>query len=391
MMMAHSSGTRHGASTAPHRSGSGGPWARLRDVLRRPEVVTDLLQILKCVLAATSAWWFATAVLQSEMPFLAPWTALLTVHATVYRSLARGIQTTVSSGLGVVLSYLIGAFLGVELWTFALALLVGMVASRLWWIRDEGVAIATTAIFVLGSGFGEQAPLLGDRLIEVGVGVAFGVVVNFLVIPPLRDAQAARYVDRINLLMGELLVDMSGEFEGSWDTERAEEWARRTTEMEDMVGSAWQSVRFARESTWGNPRSHGLAPLRRRSASARPADYGETLTRVDEGISHLRNLTRTLREASYAEGAWDRRFRTRWAAIVHDAGQAIADPDAEVEPVHERLTDLAVRMAEDERMPADSWPVYGALIRSMQHIAVVVDDVASARQARDGGRTGSRS
>lgn len=391
MMMAHSSGTRHGASTGPHGSGSGGPWARLRDVLRRPEVVTDLLQILKCVLAATSAWWFATAVLQSEMPFLAPWTALLTVHATVYRSLARGIQTTVSSGLGVVLSYLIGAFLGVELWTFALALLVGMVASRLWWIRDEGVAIATTAIFVLGSGFGEQAPLLGDRLIEVGVGVAFGVVVNFLVIPPLRDAQAARYVDRVNLLMGELLVDMSGEFDGSWDTERAEEWARRTTEMEDMVGSAWQSVRFARESTWGNPRSHGLAPLRRRSASARPADYGEILTRVDEGISHLRNLTRTLREASYAEGAWDRRFRTRWAAIVHDAGQAIADPDAEVEPVHERLTDLAVRMAEDERMPADSWPVYGALIRSMQHIAVVVDDVASAREARDGGRPGSRS
>src|SRR5699024_9319442 len=161
--------TPEGGAAAPS-SRLGQLWSRWWEALRRPEVVTDLLQILKCVLAATAAWWFATAVLQSEMPFLAPWTALLTVHATVYRSFSRGLQSTVSSGLGVLLSYLIGAFLGVELWTFALALLVGLVASRLWWIRDEGVAIATTAIFVLGSGFGEQAPLLVERLIEVGVG-----------------------------------------------------------------------------------------------------------------------------------------------------------------------------------------------------------------------------
>ena len=374
---------QHAISAETGHQHDEGIWTRIMAFLRRPEVVTDLLQILKSVLAATAAWWFASTVMHSEMPFLAPWTALLTVHATVYRSLARGIQTTVSTGLGVLLSYVIGAFLGVELWTFALALLVGMLASRLWWIRDEGIAIATTAVFVLGSGFGEQAPLLTDRLLEVGVGVAFGFVVNALVVPPLRDAQASRYVDRINLLMGELLVDMSEELTRSWDTERAEQWAQRTAEMQDMISSAWQSVRFARESSWGNPRSHPMAPLRRRRAESRPADYREILERVDEGISHLRNLTRTLREASYAHGEWDRRFRTRWSAIVHDAGLAIADPDAEVEPIHDRLTELAVQMAEDGHMPADSWPVYGALIRAMQHIAVVVDDVASAREARD--------
>lgn len=374
---------QHAISAETGHQHDEGIWTRIMAFLRRPEVVTDLLQILKSVLAATAAWWFASTVMHSEMPFLAPWTALLTVHATVYRSLARGIQTTVSTGLGVLLSYVIGAFLGVELWTFALALLVGMLASRLWWIRDEGIAIATTAVFVLGSGFGEQAPLLTDRLLEVGVGVAFGFVVNALVVPPLRDAQASRYVDRINLLMGELLVDMSEELTRSWDTERAEQWAQRTAEMQDMISSAWQSVRFARESSWGNPRSHPMAPLRRRRAESRPADYREILERVDEGISHLRNLTRTLREASYAHGEWDRRFRTRWSAIVHDAGLAIADPDAEVEPIHDRLTELAVQMAEDGHMPADAWPVYGALIRAMQHIAVVVDDVASAREARD--------
>ena len=69
--------------------------------------------------------------------------------------------------------------------------------------------------------------------------------------------------------------------------------------------------------------------------------------------------------------------------VMRDAGAAIADPDADVEPVHDRLSELAADMAGDDRMPATTWPTYGALIRSMQHIAVVVDDVASAREARE--------
>ena len=70
------------------------------DYLRRPEFATDLLQIAKGVIAATGAWWFSDAVLESQMPFLAPWTALLTVHATVYRSFSRGVQTTIASTIG---------------------------------------------------------------------------------------------------------------------------------------------------------------------------------------------------------------------------------------------------------------------------------------------------
>jgi len=160
---------------------------------RSPETITAALQILKSVLAATLAWWFSTAILSSALPFLAPWVALLTVHVTVHRSLTLGLQTTVASVLGVGLSFAIGSLLGVHLWTFALALLIGLVAARIPWIRDEGVAVATTAVFVLGSGFGEQAPLLVDRILEVVLGVGIGVVVNLVVVPPLRDRQAARY------------------------------------------------------------------------------------------------------------------------------------------------------------------------------------------------------
>ncbi|MDN5608623.1 MAG: aromatic acid exporter family protein [Brevibacterium sp.] len=356
---------------------------------KRPDVVTDLLQIVKTVIAATGAWWLSDTVLNSQMPFLAPWAALLTVHATVHRSLSRGAQSTIASTLGVALSFVIGNYLGVSIWTFALALLVGLAAARLPWIRDEGVAIATTGIFILGSGFDSQQPLLGERILELCLGIAVGIVVNLLVIPPLRDQQAARYVDSINRRMGDMLIDMADELDQDWDTANADDWFRETESMSEELNSAWQSVKFARESQRANPRRR----LRRKrnpsgealdsQTSPENASYESILQRVDEGISHLRHLTRTLREGSYEDGEWDTRFREQWTSIVRDAGRAIADPDAEVEPIFKRLEQLSVNMADEDGLPERSWPLYGSLIASMQHIAAIVDDVASAREARE--------
>ncbi|PRZ15683.1 peptidoglycan DD-metalloendopeptidase family protein [Nesterenkonia sandarakina] len=366
------------------RSTSAPSTRRVRTLVQRPEFLTDVLQILKTVIAGTGAWWVSTSVLESELAFLAPWTALLTVHATVHRSLSRGIQTTIASSLGVGLSFLIGYFLGVSLWTFALALLVGVVAARISWIRDEGIAIATTAIFVLGSGFDDQTGLLDDRIIEVAVGVAAGLLVNLLIVPPLRDKQASRYVDSINERMGSVLVNISQEFSDSWDTDQAEAWFQETESMTRELNSAWTVVRFARESRRANPRARqGMQSLRASSWNSEEASYEEILERVDEGISHLRHLTRTLREATYVEGEWNESFREQWAQIVGDAGRAIADPDADVASMHENLSALSREMAEDTGLPGTSWPLYGSLISSVRHIVVVVDDVASARQARE--------
>lgn len=365
---------------------------RLHELTQRPELTTDLLQIVKSVVAGTAAWWLSANVLDSPLPFLAPWTALLTVHATVYRSLSRGAQSTVASAIGVGLSFLIGNYLGVGVWTFALALFVGLAGAQIAWIRDEGVAIATTAIFVLGSGFTQQQPLLLDRLIEVGMGVAVGVGVNLLVIPPLRDRQAARYVDSINRRMGEVLTSMADEFSSSWETDQAENWFHETTSMSEELNSAWQSVRFARESRLANPR-HRLAGHRRSTQRQQPRDvpYEDILPRVDEGISHLRHLARTLREAAYSEGAWDEHFRERWTDVVRDAGAAIADPDAQVDPIHDRVTALARTMSDERGLPREEWPTYGSLLTSVRHIAVIVDDVASAREAREAGDSTSHS
>ncbi len=361
---------------------------RAQHLWRRPDVITDMLQILKTVIAGTVAWWIAVSILESPLPFLAPWTALLTVHATVHRSLSHGVQTTVASAVGVAISFAIGTYLGVSVWTFALALFVGVAAARIRWIKDEGIAIATTAIFVLGSGFDEQALLLDERFLEVGVGVATGIAVNLLIVPPLRDRQAARHIDRVNLRMGEVLIDMADEFSTSWETDKGESWFKAIESINTELSSAWTVVRFARESRRQNPRGFLTLPGggRRRARRKRPAEqasYEEILGRSDEGLSHLRLLARVLLEASYADGPWDEKFRKRWVSIVRDTGRAIADPQSSVQPITDRLVQLASTMSDDDELPRDLWPTYGSLITSVRHIVVIVDDVASAREARE--------
>lgn len=367
---------------------------KLRTIAARPEEVTGWLQIAKAVIAATIAWWVTRDLLASQLPFLAPWTALLTVHVTVYRSVSRGLQTLVASLLGIALSFVIGVWLGVSVATFALALAIGMIVALVPWIREEGIAVATTAIFVLGAGFGEEQPLLADRLLEIALGVAVGIAVNLLIVPPLRHKEAARYVDSIKARMGGVLIDMADEFASVWDTERADAWVAETRSMTEEVDRAWRMVRFARESERANPRTISSDDIARRMPGTADDDTEESddaqevtheviLERLEEAISHLRHLSRTLREGAYADGEWDDRFRQRWVAVVHDAGLALTDPDAEVEPILYRLSELTTDLADNTELPRRSWPLYGSLIASMVHIAVIVDDVVAARASAE--------
>lgn len=351
-------------------------WTRIVRRLKQPETTSDLLLAIKAVIAATAAWAFSIGVLDSEVAFLAPWTALLTVHATVHRSLSRGAQTTVATSVGMGLAFVIMYFWEVNIGTFALAIFIGLMGARLSWIRDEGVAIATTAIFI----FTADDPMFGDRFLELIVGVGFGIIVNMLVLPPLKDKQAGRYVDSLNRRVGAVLVDMSETFEDRWDTDEADEWLEETQSMNDELNSAWQMVRLARESRRENPRD-----LLRRGLhdDDDDIDYEVVLNRLDESISHLRNMTRTMRQAMWASGQWDERFREGWVAIAHDLGEAIADPDGDVGAQRERLYDLVRSMSSMDDLPEAHWPLYGSMLSSLDHIARLLASDTGTRETRE--------
>jgi uncharacterized membrane protein YgaE (UPF0421/DUF939 family) len=345
---------------------------RVRSWLARPEVQTDLLQVVKSVIATVGAWLVAVRVLELEQAFLAPWAALLTVHATVYRTFWRGSQAVLATVIGILLSYVAVVLLGYGALSLSLTLLVGLLLARTRVIREEGVAVATTALFVITSGYGTQEQVLVDRFLDTLVGVAIGVVVNLLVVPPLDDRVAERALDRATEDLGALLERIAGDLRRDMAHDPAEEWIDETRRIDAALDRAQDQLGFARESQWANLR-------RRRSRRASDVDREtELLVRLEEGVAQARAIARVVRESVVESRTWDDGFRERWTTLLRRVGRRVADPDAEVEELRPEIDRLTQDLS-GEDLPGRHWPVYGALITSLLNIAAIVDDVASHR------------
>jgi len=344
-------------------------------MVREPATQTDLVQILKAVVAAVAAWLLAVEVFELAQPFLAPWAALLTVHATVYRTFWRGAQSVLATALGIVLSFAVAEVVGIGAAGLGIALLLGLLLARAGVLRDEGVTVATTALFVLTTGYEHQQAMLADRFLDTAIGVAVGIVANLVIFPPLNHRSAEQQVDRINRRLGELLLQMATELDTDWTDEHSEAWIERTREIDKDLDHAWQLVRHARESGWWNPRR------RLRSDRPDPTRYEEVLHRLEEGIAQVRSMARSVHESTRSADAWDPRFRRPWLDLLAEVGRRVADPDADVQSLHQQA-DKLTRDLSDETLPGLLWPLYGALTSNLVHVIDVVDDVASSRPVR---------
>src|SRR6476619_5448344 len=144
--------------------------ARFRD----PIAWSRLLQLVKTAAAAVIAWEIALHVLDLQQPFLAPWAALLTVHATVYRTFRRGAQQVGATVLGVLVAFVFGSLLGLNALSLGLAILGGLVAGSVRGLRAETTTAAATALVVLTTGISEEPGALISRLADTGIGIAVG-------------------------------------------------------------------------------------------------------------------------------------------------------------------------------------------------------------------------
>src|SRR4051812_49620467 len=144
--------------------------ARLRD----PVWWTNALQIVKTVVAAVVAWVLAVHVFDIEQTFLAPWAALLTVHATVYRTLRRGVQQVGATVLGVLVAFALGSVFGLNALSLGLAILVGLIAGSVRGLRAEPTTAAATALGGLTTGASPAPSLPLSRLLDAGRGSPAG-------------------------------------------------------------------------------------------------------------------------------------------------------------------------------------------------------------------------
>ncbi|WP_240662561.1 aromatic acid exporter family protein [Streptomyces sp. WAC 06738] len=121
--------------------------------VRRPGYERDDVLLLgKSVAAVVAAWTLASWLLPPQVTTFAPFTTLLALQATVYRSVWHSVRYVAAVGVGVVLATGFGAVAGVHAWSLALMMLVAFAAGRLELIGALRLQVPVTALFAAGGG-----------------------------------------------------------------------------------------------------------------------------------------------------------------------------------------------------------------------------------------------
>lgn len=347
--------------------------ASLRPRLRDPVIWTNALQIVKTVVAAVIAWVLAVHVFDIAQAFLAPWAALLTVHATVFRTLKRGVQQVGASVLGVLLAFAAGSALGLNALSLGLVMLAGLLFGSVRGLRAETTTAAATALVVLTGGYSDDGGMLVARLLDTGIGIAVGLLVNLLVWPPLRDRAAAHQVGRIDDRIGALLCDIAGALRRRCRPEDIDGWIARTGALDHDVEQAWTVIRQARESGRLNPRK-GAGDRMRRAAG-----FDAILDRIEHAVAETRSMASTIRLAQVRPEDWPPDFRAPWLELLQRAGNAVSVADREaIEATRADLDAFAGELAVHE-LPEGFWPVSGALLVNLRNILEALGPVADAQ------------
>lgn len=241
------------------------PLARARQWLERARGTAGherhtLALVLKSALAATLSWWIAYDVMAAQSPAFASFSAVLIMQVTVYQSLWQAVRYVGAVSLGVASQAALGLMGGPDLLTFALVAVAAMTIGRWRPLGSQGSQVATAAFFafstyVSATSTTEKLSQLGQIILLVLIGCGIGVVVNVVVMPPMRYRSAEHGIQALARSLSDLTGDMYPALrEEELEADRTQQWRQRAARMGPLVSQAQASIRTAEESTYYNPR-----------------------------------------------------------------------------------------------------------------------------------------
>lgn len=153
----------------------------------------SLLLTAKSVLAATVAWVIAHDLLEATSPAFAPFSAVLLMHVTIYRSLAQALRYVGAVTAGVLVQAGLVYLAGPDVFTFVLVALIALFIGRWPALGPQGNQVATAAFFAFATytAAGDErdtALQLGQIILLVLIGAVVAVVVNGTIAPPCATA-----------------------------------------------------------------------------------------------------------------------------------------------------------------------------------------------------------
>ncbi|GAA1187340.1 aromatic acid exporter family protein [Streptomyces hebeiensis] len=295
--------------------------------LRAPGPERDtMVQALKAAGAAVAAWALTGWWLAAPLALMAPWTALVLIDATVYRSLRAGMQQLAVIVAGTLWASAAMAMTdGDTLGAMLIALPVMALAGTYRRLGAQGIYGATTALFVIT--YGAYSPSeIGHRLLETLIGATIGVCVNAFVLPPVHLRDVREQLRRLARDSAGLLRAMADGLRAEWDASDAAGWHDRARRLDQVLRALTEARGWSAESARFNP---GLR-LRRRPLPQPPPAEADALW--DGVVGHLTALTRTLAGTAGERAgltAPDAAFLARFADLAEEmAGLCDAEEEA---------------------------------------------------------------
>ncbi|KUF13567.1 FUSC family protein [Streptomyces silvensis] len=339
-----------------------------------------VLLIGKCVLAATPAWWIAHALLDATSPAFAPFSAVLTMNVTIYRSVWQTLRYIAAVIVGVAVQAAIGFTAGPDLFAFVVVAAVALTLGQWPALGEQRSQVATAAFFAFSTYATattntDRALQLGQIILLVLIGCGIGLVVNLCIAPPLRYRSAEQGLRTLAAEMASLLDDMAdGLGSGDVDAERAEQWRTAGERVQSAVGQARAGLSAAENSLPFNPRR--LLPAHRGYLTF--GRYRNALDALERAVYQLGSLTRSLGRWREAENTYTYApvleayadFALRLRDIAHVIAELDSDTLAEQAEEMCRLANVAqealqtvLNAAGEQELPlADSSRPYGVLV-----------------------------
>lgn len=262
-----------------------------------------ITMIGKSALAATAAWYVANDVLATEAPAFAPFSAILVMQMTVYRSGLHALRFVGAVCAGVGIQFGLAWLIGPNVGAFAAVAVVAVAIGRWPRLVPQGSQVATAAFFafslyVTATDTAARLTNLGMIILLVLIGCGIGLIVNLVIWPPMRyrggEYGVRTFACSLHDLMEDIAETLRDGADGQLDSDSTGDWRRRASQLWPVMNQAQAAVRTAKESQYFNPRRL----LARRSTWTSFADHEQLIEALSRITDQIGSLTRSLDRAT---------------------------------------------------------------------------------------------
>ncbi|MFJ6797333.1 aromatic acid exporter family protein [Streptomyces sp. NPDC091268] len=352
----------------------------------------DLVLGAKSVVAAMAAWVLARHLLPPTVSTFAPFTALVALQATVYRSVRDCVQYLLAMAVGAALAASLAATAGIHGWTFGLLTLIALSLGRIQRFGEQGTQVPIVGFFAFSSGQG-HIDYIGHLAASVALGALCGLGAHLVLAPARHVHHRQQAVADLYTEMSRRLGDLADVLEGGdGDTHRIRHWRRDWRQL----AAACERIRSAIDTEMENSRLHPRpATDGADTALPRARDAAGVAERT---MDHPRSLTRTL---DYALDSGEiehlpASFRTASAGLLRRAAAAMREIGRTSPTDAERLDELIDgakaeldRIEQQDRAAPEAAPevhtLQGSLLTDIGRLLAELEAGPTARRSPSSG------